>query len=74
MITATLSHASSGQFLATVRQLFATWFSARTPAQARPLTRFEEAEQLRAMADDVLQSDPAFAQDLYAAADRHELG
>lgn len=72
MTTATLSHASSGQFLATVRQLFGSWFSARnTPA--RPLTRFEEAEQLRAMADDVLKSDPAFAQDLYAAADRHEL-
>ena len=73
MTTATFSHASSGQFLATVRQMFSAWFSARTPAQARPLTRFEEAEQLRAMADDVQKSDPAFAQDLYAAADRHEL-
>lgn len=74
MTTATLSYASSGQFLATVRQVFATWFSTRTPAQARALTRFEEAEQLRAMACDLQAADPAFAQDLYAAADRHELG
>jgi hypothetical protein len=73
MTTATLSHVSSGQFLATVRQLFTTWFSARQAAPAHTLTRFEEAEQLRAMADDLVSSDPAFAQDLYAAADRHEL-
>ncbi len=39
----------------------------------RKLTRFEEAEQVRAMAMDLLDSDPAFAQDLFAAADRHEL-
>lgn len=77
MTTATFSHASSGQFLATVRQMFATWFSAQATAKAastpRALTVFEEAEQLRAMANDLLASDPAFAQDLYAAADRHEM-
>ncbi|MBP6483320.1 MAG: hypothetical protein KA254_01730 [Rhodoferax sp.] len=73
MTTATLSHAPSDQFLAAIRQRFATWFSARQPAAARPLTRYEEAEQLRAMANDLLSSDPAFAQDLYAAADRHEV-
>ena len=72
MTTATLSHAASSPFLASVRQTFATWFSAREAVKPRPLTRFEEAEQLRAMADDLLSSDPAFAQDLYAAADRHE--
>ena len=76
MTTATFSHASSGQFLVTVRQLFATWFSAhataKTASAPRALTVFEEAEQLRAMANDLLSSDPAFAQDLYAAADRHE--
>ncbi len=71
MSTATLTHSS--HFLATVREMFAGWFAARTATPARPLTRFEEAEQLRAMADDVAKSDPAFAQDLYAAADRHEL-
>lgn len=70
MSTAAFSH--SAHFLSTVREMFAGWFDTRnTPA--RPLTRFEEAEQLRAMADDLQASDPAFAQDLYAAADRHEL-
>lgn len=34
----------------------------------------KEAEKLRAMADELARSDPHFAQDLYAAADRHELG
>ena len=71
MSTATFSH--STHFLATVREMFAGWFSARTTGTGRPLTRAEEAEQLRAMADEVASSDPAFAQDLYAAADRHEL-
>jgi hypothetical protein len=72
MSTATLTHSSP--FLVAVRDMFAGWFAAtHTATPARPLTRFEEAEQLRAMADDVAKSDPAFAQDLYAAADRHEL-
>lgn len=74
MTTATLSNASSGQFLATVRQLFATGFKARETAKPIALTRFEEAEKLRAMACDLQSSDPTFAQDLYAAADRHEFG
>ncbi len=47
MSTATLTHSS--HFLATVRDLFAGWFAARTATPARPLTRCEEAEQLRAM-------------------------
>lgn len=71
MSTATFSH--SAHFLSTVREMFAGWFDTRNTTAARPLTRFEEAEQLRAMADDVVSSDPSFAQDLYAAADRHEL-
>lgn len=70
MSTATLTHSSP--FLAAVREMFAGWFASRAATPARPLTRFEEAEQMRAMADDLLSSDPAFAQDLYAAADRHE--
>ena len=37
------------------------------------LTSLEEANQLRAMADGIYASDPRFAQDLYAAATRHEL-
>jgi len=76
MTTTTASFSSSDHFLATVRRWFASWFSAQATAKItlvpHALTVFEEAEQLRAMADDVLQSDPAFAQDLYAAADRKE--
>lgn len=76
MTTATATFSPSGHFLATVREMFATWFNAQATAKTasipRALTAFEEAEQLRAMANDLLSSDPAFAQDLYAAADRHE--
>ena len=72
MSTASFSH--SAHFLSTVQDMFAGWFATRTATPARPLTRFEEAEQLRAMANDLMSSDPAFAEDLYAAADRHELG
>lgn len=71
MSTATLS--PSSPFLSAVLQMFSGWFSTRSAITARPLTRFEEAEQMRAMADDVLSSDPEYAQDLYTAADRHEL-
>jgi|GEM_PF-1952719 len=39
-----------------------------TPA----LTPHEEASRLRAMADGVAKCQPSFAQDLYAAANRHE--
>jgi hypothetical protein len=42
-------------------------------ATSHPLTVFEEAEQVRTMANAMMQSDPRMAQDLYAAADRHEL-
>jgi len=42
-------------------------------AEQAPLTAFEEAENLRAIADEWLQSDPRFAQELYCAADRHEV-
>jgi hypothetical protein len=72
MSTAALT--PSRPFLSTIREVFADWFAARAATPVRPLTRFEEAEQLRAMADDLQSSDPAFAQDLYAAADRHEMG
>jgi hypothetical protein len=72
MSTASFPH--SAHFLSTVRETFAGWFDTVKPQKARPLTRFEEAEQLRTMANELQQSDPAFAQDLYAAADRHELG
>ena len=49
--------------------------SAFAPAttQAEHLTAFEEAEALRSFAADIQEQDPGFAQDLFAAADRHEL-
>ena len=62
MSTASFSH--STHFLSTVQDMFAGWFATRATTPARPLTRFEEAEQLRAMAADVQQSDPGVAQDL----------
>lgn len=58
-----------------VARLFTT--TQRTPAAAAAaaapvLTAFQEAERVRAMADDLLRTDPGLAQELYAAADRHE--
>ena len=56
--------------------MVALWAAVSQPAPAAapaPLTAFEEAENLRAIAFEWLQSDPEFAQDLYCAADRHEL-
>jgi hypothetical protein len=43
-----------------------------TPAPKRPLTRAEEAEQVRAFARSVQRHDRGFAADLFAAAARHE--
>jgi hypothetical protein len=40
---------------------------------AQPLTAFEEAEQLRTYASEIQSQDPDFAQDLFCAADRHEI-
>jgi hypothetical protein len=48
------------------------WLASRpaTPHQ----TRVQEAEAVREYAYSVQRSDPRFAADLYAAADRHEMG
>ena len=63
-------------FLAGCQRLIAQLFtSRRAPAaavDAPVLTAFQEAERVRAMADDLLKTDPDLAQELYAAADRHE--
>lgn len=40
----------------------------------RVASKFEEAEAVRAMACDLQATDPGFAQDLFAAADRHQFG
>ena len=42
------------------------------PAAAAPLTRTEEAAECRALAQSMRITDPRFAQELFAAADRHE--
>jgi hypothetical protein len=41
--------------------------------QTQALTAFQEAEALRSYAADIQSQDPEFAQDLFAAADRHEI-
>jgi hypothetical protein len=41
-------------------------------SQVRPLSASDEAEQVRMMAESYVATDPGFAQDLFAAADRHE--
>lgn len=48
--------------------------SARSHVAPQALTRCEEANELRAFASTLAASDPGFASDLYAAADRHESG
>jgi hypothetical protein len=56
------------------RLMRAIWSStvSQPKAAMAALSAFEEAEQARAIADSFARSDPNFAQDLYAAADRHE--
>jgi hypothetical protein len=57
------------------RQLIsALWTSLTQRSTPRALTVQEEAENLRDLAFQLAPNDPHFAQDLYAAADRHELG
>ena len=40
--------------------------------QSAERTAFEAAEELRARAEEFIKTDPGFAADLFAAADRHE--
>ncbi len=57
------------------RRLTATLWSALTQRrQPCPVTTARhEADKLRAYADSLYRADPRYAQDLYAAATRHEL-
>lgn len=59
---------------ATTRKSVALLNALRRPVyQQRRLGPVEEANELRQYAHQFLRTDPAFAADLYAAADRHEL-
>lgn len=51
---------------------FGTILSYREPLCPASTAR-QEAEKLRAYADSLCRTDPRYAQDLYAAANRHEL-
>lgn len=59
--------------LAARRLAVALWASLIQRTAPRQLTALEEANNLRAIADGLVNKDPSFAQDLYAAADRHEV-
>lgn len=57
----------------------ATWLKAtlqhllaKPPARPLPRDPVREAAEVRALAESVRHSDPGFASDLFAAADRHE--
>lgn len=54
-------------------QLLSMLLPARRPATVAS-TREQEAAEVRELARSVQHSDPGFAADLYAAADRHEGG
>jgi hypothetical protein len=80
----TNSHQKAGNVTAALHDLAAAsqqlisalWATLTQRGALAPTVRkaHKEAEKLRAMADELARSDPHFAQDLYAAADRHELG
>jgi hypothetical protein len=48
------------------------WRTVTTKTEATPRGLAEELASVRALADSYRRSDPGFASDLYAAADRHE--
>jgi hypothetical protein len=48
------------------------WRAVTTKTETVPRGLSEELTAVRAMADRYRRSDPGFASDLYAAADRHE--
>jgi hypothetical protein len=65
----TLAPSASHYLLTRWRQ---AWHAATRKPQATPRSAAEDAAAVRALADTYRQSDPGFASDLYAAADRHE--
>jgi len=68
--------ASARELLAAGKHLtVAVWNAAfaTAPAAIAAKTAAQEAEDLRSYASKLQHTDPEFAMDLYAAADRHEL-
>jgi hypothetical protein len=49
------------------------WRAMTATAEPAPRSAAEELAEVRALADSYRRTDPGFASDLYAAADRHEL-
>lgn len=61
--------------LADIQQFSASLLAQfRQPAEPARTTRSLEAERVRTLASTYASSDPGFADDLYAAANRHEIG
>jgi hypothetical protein len=50
------------------------WRAASATRRSTGRSAAEDAAAVRALADTYRRSDPSFASDLYAAADRHESG
>jgi hypothetical protein len=67
-------NALSSLAVATHRVSVALLSALRPTRQKRPMSRVDEANELREYANQFLRSDRSFAADLMAAADRHELG
>ena len=73
MITSAAAIRGALASLEQLRALAGDLFRAKgTAAPARPADRAADAEQLRTFAFDFAESDPDFAAELLAAADRHE--
>jgi hypothetical protein len=72
--TAPAVSSAAREFFAATSNLFsALHASLFKTAAPRALTVFEEAEQVRLLAESYADTDRGFAADLFAAADRHEL-
>lgn len=62
--------------VATQRLASALWASigSNGPTDASNTSETQAAQELRAFASSIAATDPSFASDLFAAADRHEFG
>ena len=70
-----LGQVAKKALVVSARFFYALAYSLRRPQRAgRRLSLLEEANEVRAMAAQYRRTDPGFAADLMAAADRHEQG